>query len=247
MQGPDNRTVWDESQTLNTSAGTLVSADTMRIPFDGHSSKMIGCCGANTDGTAITDASGINPLKFPFGTEQRTYLYYDRTLNKAIAMDFTDVEAIDGVDVYKFVQVIAPTQFGTQEVPGSLVGSSAPSVQAAQFYANTRTVWVEPTTGVIVKGTEQQKLTLRGADGSDKVILIDATISFTADNVRLSAQAAADGKSQLGLVQTVLPLVGLLAGLVLAVLGVFLVLAGRRGHPSPPAGAHAVREPAPTL
>jgi hypothetical protein len=245
-QGPDNRTIYDESQTLNDSSGTLVAADTMRIPFDGHSSQMTNCCGANTDGKSITDFSGINPLKFGFGTEQKTYQYFDRTLNKATPMEFKDVGTIDGVDVYKFVQVIAPTQIGTLEVPGSLVGTAVPSVQAPQFYSNTRTLWVEPTTGVIVKGIEQQKQTLRGADGSDKVVLIDATIGFTADNVRLSAQAAADGKSKLGLVQMVIPLVGLLGGLLLLGLGIFLVLGSRREQPRPPAGAHAVQEPQPT-
>jgi len=241
--GADNRTVWDESQTVSDSSGTLVTADTMRIPFNGNTSQMINCCNANTDGKPITDFTGINPLKFGFGIEQKPYKYFDRTLNAATSMDFKDVETIDGVQVYKFVQVIPPTQIGTLEVPGSLVGTSAPSVQAPEFYANIRTVWVEPTTGVIVKGTEQQKQTLRGADGSDKVTLIDATIGFTPENVRLSAKAASDGKSQIDLISTVIPLVGLVLGLVLLGLGLFLVLGARRDSPRPPAGAHAVHEP----
>ncbi len=245
--GPDNRTVWDESQTVSDAAGTLVTATTMRIPFDGHTSQMIDCCGANVDGVKITDFSGINPLKFGFGTEQKTYQYFDKTLNKATAMEFKDVETIDGVECYKFVQVIAATQVGALEVPGNLVGSADPSVQAPEFYANTRTVWVEPTTGVIVKGVEVQKQTLRGADGSDKLTLIDATIGFTPDNVRLSAKAAADGKSQLGLVTTVIPIVGLAGGLLLIALGLFLVVGARRDTPlPPPAGEPAAREPQPT-
>ena len=102
----------------------------MRIPFDGHSSQMISCCGANADGIPITDFSGINPLKFGFFTEQKTYQYFDKTINKATSMDFKDVETIDGVEVYKFVQVIEPTQIGTLEVPGDLVGSTDAAVQA---------------------------------------------------------------------------------------------------------------------
>jgi hypothetical protein len=241
--GPDNRTVYDESQTVSDSAGTLINATTMRIPFDGHTSQMINCCKANADGAPITDFSGVNPLKFGFGTEQKTYQYFDKTLNKATPMDFKSVETIDGVDCYKFVQVIAATQMGTLEVPGDLVGSTAASVQAPEFYANTRTVWVEPTTGVIVKGVEVQKQTLRGADGSDRLTLIEATIGFTPDNVRLSAQAAADGKSQLWLVQTVVPLVGLVLGLLLFALGLYLVLGARRGEQKP--GAHAATTPQP--
>ena len=244
--GPDYRTVYDESQTVSDSDGTLINATTMRIPFNGQTSQMLSCCGANADGAPITDFSGVNPLKFGFGTEKRTYQYFDKTLNKATPAEFTDVETLDGVEVYKFVEVISPTQIGTLEVPGNLVGSSDASVQAPEFYANTRTVWVEPTTGVIVKGTEQQKQTLRGADGTDKLSLIEATIGFTDENVRLSAKAAADGKSQLDLVRTVIPLAGLVGGLVLLALGFFLILGGRRATPRPPAGAHVAREPQPT-
>jgi hypothetical protein len=245
--GPDDRTVWDESQTVSDSDGNLIQATTMRIPFDGHTSQMIDCCGANADGVPITDFSGINPLKFGFGTEQKTYQYYDKTINKATPMEFKSVETVSGVECYKFVQVIAPTQIGTLEVPGDLVGSSDASVQAPEFYANTRTVWVEPVTGVIVKGTEQQKQTLRGADGTDKLTLIEATIGFTDENVRLSAQQAADGKSQLGVVQTMIPLAGLVLGLVALGLGIWLVVGARRELPMPPSsGAHAAREPQPT-
>jgi hypothetical protein len=244
--GADNRTVYDESQTVSDSSGTLIQATTMRIPFNGHTSQMIDCCGANADGAPITDFSGLNPLKFGFGTEQKTYQYFDKTLNKATPMEFKGEETIDGVACYKFVQVIEPTQMGALEVPGDLVGSADPAVQAPEFYANTRTVWVEPTTGVIVKGTEQQKQTLRGADGTDKLTLIEATIGFTEENVRLSAQQAADGKAQLGIVQTVIPVGGLVLGLIVGGLGVWLLSGTRGGRQTPSAGAHAVREPQPT-
>jgi Porin PorA len=234
-KGADNRTVYDESQTVSKGDGTLVVADTERIPFNGKTSQMISCCGGNVDGTAIADYSGINPLKFGFDVQKKTYLYFDRTINKATAMDFKDVETIDGVQTYKFVQTIAPTRIGTLEVPGNLVGSVAASVDAPEFYGNIRTVWVEPVTGVIVKGSEQQKETLRDVDGNDKVTLIEATITFTDANIKASADAASSAASQLGLIKTTIPLVGLVLGIILLVLGFVLVL-GRRRDPVP---AHA--------
>jgi hypothetical protein len=241
--GPDHRTVYDESQTVSRADGGLVVADTMRIPFQGHSSQMVNCCNGNTDGTPIADYSGINPLKFGFDTQKKNYLYFDRTLNKATPMVFTDVETIDGVQVYKFVQTIQPTQVGTLEVPGNLVGSSDASVVAPEFYSNIRTVWVEPVTGVIVKGSEQQKQTLRGSDGTDKLSIIEATLTFTDANIKGSAKAAKDGAAQLNLVRSTIPLVGLVLGLVLLVLGLFLALGGRprvaperHAHAGPAAG-----------
>jgi len=233
-QGADNRTVYDESQTVNRGDGTLVAADTMRIPFNGTTSQMINCCNGNVDGTPIADYSGINPLKFGFDVQQQTYLYFDRTLNKATPMVFQDVETIDGVSVYKFVQTIQPTRFGTLEVPGNLIGSVAASVFAPEYYSNIRTVWVEPVTGVIVKGSEQQKETLRDVTGADKLTLIEATLAFTDANVKASADAASKAASQLGLITTTIPIVGLILGLILLIVGLVLVLGGRRGDVEPP-------------
>jgi hypothetical protein len=241
--GPDNRTVWDESQTVSDAGtGTLINATTMRIPFNGHTSQMINCCDANTNGTAITDFSGINPLKFGFGTEQKTYQYFDKTVGKALPMEFKGVETIDGVECYRFEQDIQPTQIGTLEVPGNLVGTSAASYQAPEYYANVRTVWVEPVTGVIVKGSEQQKQTLRGPDGADHVTLIEGSIGFTDENVRLNAKLASDGKTQLNLVRNTIPIVGLIAGLVIGGLGLWLILGARPRDRGPRGGAHAAQQ-----
>ena len=247
--GDNHLTVYDESQTVNRADGPLVVADTMRIPFNGTTSQMISCCNGNVDGKAIADYSGINPLKFGFDVQKKTYLYFDRTLNKATPMVFQDVETIDGVQVYKFVQTIAPTQIGTLEVPGNLVGATDASVVAPEFYANIRTVWVEPVTGVIVKGSEQQKQTLRGSDGTDKLSLIEATLTFTDANIKASAKAANDGGSQLTLIGSTIPLVGLVLGLLLLLLGLFLSLGGSRQRPvhaapaaAPPAEAHDAQD-----
>jgi hypothetical protein len=239
--GDNNLTLYDESQTVNRGDGTLVAADTMRIPFNGTTSQMISCCNGNVDGTVIADYSGINPLKFGFDVQQKTYLYFDRTINKATAMVFQDAETIDGVSVYKFVQTIQPTRIGTLEVPGNLIGSVAASVFAPEYYSNIRTVWVEPVTGVIVKGSEQQKETLRDITGADKLTLIEATLGFTDANVKASADAASKAASQLGLIKTTIPIVGLILGLILLILGFVLVLSGRRTVTAPaPVHAHAV-------
>ena len=245
--GADNRTVYDESQTVSRAAGGLVVADTMRIPFNGQTSQMISCCNGNVDGTAIADYSGINPLKFGFDVQKKTYLYFDRTLNKATPMLFQDVETIDGVQVYKFVQTIAPTQIGTLEVPGNLVGATDASVVAPEFYANVRTVWVEPVTGAIVKGSEQQKQTLRGSDGTDKLSLIEATLTFTDANIKASASGAKDAASKLGLVQTTIPIVGVVLGLVLLLLGLFLAFGGSRQRPVRAASPPPPPAPSPPL
>ena len=85
---------------------------------------------------------------------------------------------MQGLTTYKFIQLIPAMQIQTQEVPGSLVGETAPSVQAPVFYTDTRTVWVEPKTGVIVKGSEQNLTTLRDSSGQDKATILQYDLTF---------------------------------------------------------------------
>jgi hypothetical protein len=48
-------------------------------------------------------------------------------------------------------------QIGTRKLPGAMFGRTAPSVTAAEQYADTRTYWVEPATGAVV-GLEETLL-----------------------------------------------------------------------------------------
>lgn len=235
-EGANNRTVYESFSVVTDPSGTTIDAGTERIAFDGHTSQMINCCNSNENGTAISDFSGINPFKFPFGTEKKTYQYFDGTLAKALPMVFKDVENIQGLQVYKFEQDIPATQYSELEVPGSLVGQpEAPSVRAPRFYSNTRTVWVEPTTGAVVKGQEVQKQYLAKSDGSEGLVLLDATLAFTKQNIDASVKTAKDGASKLKLISSTIPLISLLLGLVL--LGLGLWLAGRGAGAN--AGGHA--------
>lgn len=222
--GPDNRTVYDSFQNVTDSSGTTIDASTERIAFDGHSSQMIDCCEANLDGNAITDFTGIAPYKFPFGTGKQNYLYFDGTLGKALPMEYQGTEDVLGLETYKFVQTIPPTPYAELEVPGDLVGQpDAASVKAPRLYQNVRTVWVEPTTGAVVKGQEQQKQFLAGADGTtEAMVIIEATLGFTDQNISEAVKTAKDGKSKLDLIQKTIPLVSLILGILLIVGGILL-------------------------
>ncbi len=67
--------------------------------------------------------------KFPFGTEKKTYQFFDTTAKKAYPMTYKGSEQIQGLTVYRFEQPVGPVQIGESEVPGEPGGRpTAPSV-----------------------------------------------------------------------------------------------------------------------
>ena len=234
-----DQTVYVTSQIVNDADGNLVDGTTARYGFDGHTSQMVDCCNSTVNGVPIDDFSGLMPLKFGFGVEKKDYLYYDDTIRQATTAKYVGTEQLDGVTVYKFEQIIPPTQVGTLEVPGPLVGlPHKPAYTGARYYSNTRTMWVEPTTGVIVNGSEDQLQVVRSPNGGPDLTLIAGTLAFTPENIAGSLKQAKDGKSQLDLVTKTLPVICLLLGL-LALVGGWLLLRRRSDAQDTP----EVREP----
>jgi len=103
-------------------------------------------------------------------------------------------------------------------------------------YSDTRTVWIEPLTGAIVKGIEQQKRWL--ADGTQA---LDTTLTFNQAAIDYQAKQASDGRAQIKQLTVILPLISLLVGL-LALVGAFLL---SRRPPAAGVGRTADAEPEP--
>jgi Porin PorA len=232
--------VWDVSVVLSTGDNTFVRATTDRVATDRRTAEAVNCCGEAVN-SAPTRHTGVS-YKFPFGTEKQDYNFWDPNAQRATPAKYVSEDTVQGLTTYKFVAQLPATQIQTQEVPGSLVGENAPSVQAPVFYADTRTVWVEPKTGVIVKGSEQNRTTLRNSAGQDKAVVLDYDLTFDEDTQKSQAQLARDNIGKIDLVTTWLPLIGLLVGLVLIAAGLILMraadVAARRPEEEPvPAGA----------
>ena len=96
-------------------------------------------------------------FKFPFQTEQKTYQFWDGSLREAPDIEFQETETIEGLEVYRFEQVIPPTTVGNITAPASFFGiDEEGDVTLDRVYSNTRTLWIEPETGVIIRGQEDQ-------------------------------------------------------------------------------------------
>jgi hypothetical protein len=214
--------VYDSFSNTVDDKGVTISAGTIRVAFNRVTSVNSNCCGANIDGQQV-DWTGINPLKFPFDVQQQTYDYFDTTLAKAVPIEFTGTEDLDGLQVYVFKQSIPATQIGEQEVPGSLVGSTEPSVKAPRMYENVRTLQVDPVTGSIIAGVEEQKQWLAGADGTEKVTLLKATVGTDEATKQAAIDDAKANGQLLSMAGTTVPIIAMVLGLILLGLGFFLV------------------------
>ena len=87
-------------------------------------------------------------------------------------------------------------------------------------------MWVEPVTGVIVKGQEVQHQVFRDAAGADAVTLVDVTLTFNEKTQKQQADLAKDGRSKKALLGTWAPLALILLGVILLIVG--LVILARR-------------------
>jgi uncharacterized membrane protein len=221
--------VYDTFQRVEDNAGVVVLADTARYAFNRVSSELSNCCGANVDGENV-NMSGILPLKFPMFTQQQNYPYFDTSLNEGVDAVFQGEETVDGLPVYRFLVSVEPTQTGTIEVPGDLVGSPLPNFVAPRFYSNQLTLWVEPTTGAIVKGESVQLQTLRGPDNTDQVTILDAVIGTNPEEITEAVNYAQTQSSLIKLLNDTVPLIAVIVGLILLVLGIVLLATGGRSR-----------------
>lgn len=243
--GDSDTAVWEVFVGIETTTDDLVTASTDRVAFDRTTSEAENCCAENVNGDSEVRHEGIE-YKFPFDAKKQTYQYFDTSLRRATPMEFEAEEELEGVNVYRYVQRIEPTKIDELDVPGELLGRSEPSVPVDRMYSNVRTVWVEPASGVIVKGQERQLSRLVGRDGTGEATITDAVLTFTDETVRQQADTAADARRTLNILQVVGPLSFAVLGVLLFALG--LVLARRSAGRGP--GRHAGKpedEPAPAL
>jgi hypothetical protein len=221
--------VYVNSTSTTSSDGVMRSRDVERMTFDEHTSQAVPRCG----GDFISETEGVETpvrheglvAKFPFRTEKKTYDFWDGSLKEALPIKYEGTGTIEGVDVYKFEHSVEPTKIGVQEIPLNLLGlEGTENVTADSMYSVTRTLWVEPQTGVILKRSEQVLNTL-DYDGLPRLTLTDVDTQYDDKTVKANADKYGAQGLMLGLVRTTVPLASVLIGLFLLFLGMTL---GRR-------------------
>lgn len=209
---------------------TPLSGTNDTLAFDRHSAEVVSWSGNVSESGGETTEDPFEGLyfKFPFDTQKKTYQFWDGTLKKAMPAEFEEETEIKGLKVYKFVQEIAPQKSGEISVPGNLVnGSADDTIKADRIYSNTRTLYVEPVTGAIIKGGEAQDSYLE-VNGERGATTTKATLEYTDDYVQENVDDYKSKSSLLTLIGSTIPLVGTILGLILIVIGAVLFARGSR-------------------
>ena len=157
--------------------------------------------------------------KWPFDVEKKTYPYWDDNVNQVVNANYEGTEDVDGIDAYKFHAVVSDVPY---EVTDGVMGT----------YSKDSFIWVEPVTGSFVKVSYHMEQT---TDTGDNFITLD--LAYTDDEVADSVKDAKSSRDKLNLVRNTVPLIGLVAGIPLLVIG--LVLTARGGKKKPASGSAA--------
>ena len=226
--GNSSTAVWDEFTYLYDRTNHVAfSYTTRRAAFDRRTSALVDCCGANIGGNSTIRQTGLSGYVWPIGTQKQTYDVFDTTLLKPMPFRYAGTGTIHGISVYRFVEKVAPTQSGTQKVPGSLIGSSQSLVTLPEYYAATNTYWVDPRTGGVLDSNSYTKQYLVNTVNGKDLLLFNGTLVMTPASVSTAVNLDATGRTQLAWFEVIGPAIAVVAGLVALIAGIVLVR--RRG------------------
>ncbi|MCB0893799.1 MAG: DUF3068 domain-containing protein [Nocardioidaceae bacterium] len=167
--------------------------------------------------------------KWPFNAEKKTYPVWDDIVGGAVDAEYQGESEIDGLDVYKY-------EYNADVDNVLLVGD------ITGRYLATYTFYVEPKTGSIINQVVHQE---RIAAGNDTILVLD--LAFTDEQMQTNVDDANEALATLTLMEKTVPIVGFAVGIPVMVVGVVLLLLGRRKtgvDPSVPPAAAEPKEPA---
>ncbi len=238
----------------------LLTASVDRVTIDRKTSmpveSPIGTIQVAGDKPAEEVAHTGLQYKFPFNSEQKSYPYFDVNARASKDIDFVEATEINGTPVYQYQQTVGPVDLSTVvNLPTNKVtlpadtwgveGGAAP-VTMTRWYENTRTLYVEPETGVVVKGEEQIHQYYGREAGKPEVDVLNAPITFDENTVEYQIQQAKDGQDKLSLFGRTVPIVAGILGVISLIAGAFLLLRGGSGGHRQPARVDNAPRPNPS-
>lgn len=217
--------VWDQfTWVKDVERDSAITSTYRRAGHDRVDGRGVDCCDSSVGDEEVEQKGQI--FKFPFLTEQRDYRFFDTTSRLTRPIAFEGEEAYNGIDTYRFEQVVESEKVGERTLPASLLegmDGADGDVTGDEMYSVTRTYWIEPTTGVPIGLSEDQH---RGfvVDGEERLVLFDGTLVWDDETVDGQIESAAQGMIMLPLLRTVIPLACVVFGAVFVIAGGLMLI-----------------------
>lgn len=189
----------------------VLSVTTDRVTADRRTAESVHVAkwGENVNGDTSVRHKGLS-YKWPIDAKKKTYDFYLPDLEMAIPAVYEGTDKLKGLKVYKYVS--ATDHPYPYKVQGLFEGT----------LEDTRTVWVEPRTGAIIKGIEHQVQKLANGD-----VALDTTLTFDQDAINYQSDFAKNKIRDLKLAQLYAPIVCAVLAIAALVGGVVLLRSRR--------------------
>src|SRR6204780_4769206 len=224
VAGSGGAAVWDGFVAVqDTTNRTPIAYVAFREALNRRTGELVDCCGAyvtnpvNGKPKYSVRMTGIG-FVWPFGAQRQTYLVFDIGASRTAPARYAGPARIGGILTYRYVEKVTPTRFGTE--PRNSFGQSP-----GEYYSATNTYFVDPETGMPLRITENQEVTL-ASGGVTQLVSPDLSLTETAHSVRAAVSSDDGVRGAIALYESTLPLIGLTLGLVFLAIGILLVQFG---------------------
>jgi hypothetical protein len=209
-----NKDVDDPPDCLPKSDKRMITDSKLNFAADRHTAEALD------DPKYVTNSPPVQGLtnRWPFHPQQKTYDVWDDTSKKATPAEFSGTTTVDGLKCNQYHQVItdAPIDLGN-----GIKG----------LYNLDETYTIDAVTGKIINQEVHDVRTVK--DSGDTAL--DLTAQYTDGTISDNVDFAKSAGRQLTLVTDVLPIAGLVAGLLCLAVGILLLLRRRRDRTETPA------------
>jgi hypothetical protein len=194
----------------------LLSVTTDRVTADRVTAESVHVpqYNENVNGDTSVRHTGLS-YKWPIDAKKKTYQFFVPDLKKAFPATYQGSSKLRGLTVYKYFMESGPQPY---QINGTLPAT----------YDDTRTVYIEPQTGVIVKGVEH---ILEKLDTGETVF--ETTLTFDDPTIDHQANYAKNKINRLNWAGIWIPLIAGLVGLAALAGGALLWWTSRRRQPPP--------------
>ena len=187
--------------------------------------------------------------RFPFGTEKKSYAYFDPIAQKAYDANYDGEDDVNGLTTYRFTQNVGYDADGKLTEPikyaslydknedgevtaraelWGLEGDPYEPIKMTRYYAAQRTFWVDPVSGTIVKAEERANHYYARDPLKPDAEVVDYKVTSTEQTVEAQVASARAERDRVALWSRILPISLAAAGLVALVGGALLALYSTR-------------------